>query len=127
MQNPYEGYAAIAIRMAGKEYEMLSLLCDVNNKIVVFDNLEVARNVLPALRSGVPVWVDNSESVYWTDHGGVIPTSGLVCASIIWPYPIYDLPPNHPKPSETKQRDWKYHIIWTEFVSNEELRGMVCT
>lgn len=100
-------YAAIAVYHFGEDTPKL---LSVKNRVVIFDTAEIARNWIPKLGKGRPThWLD-ADVVWWHIEPGEEINRAFICTD----YDVYNVPPNHPVPSETRQMDWKHHIIWNE-------------
>lgn len=106
---PAPPYAAIGIYKPGENHP--SLMC-FENKVVVFDHAEMAKQALPLLGNGrICCWDTDGETVFFTP----IEPDGINRACVLTNYDVYNLPPGLPVLSETKLMAWKHHIIWSEW------------
>ena len=102
-------YAAIAVYHAADSNA--SLLCDSEQKVIIFDHAEMAKDFLPILGNGrISTWTTDGEGICFTP----IDPEGINRAVVLTPYDIYNLPPGCPVLSETRSIAWKNHVIWTE-------------
>lgn len=105
-----DGYVVIGVYAVGSD--RASLLCAPNGKVVVFDTVAIAQQVLPLFGMG--------RSYRWSHEGERINFTPLVLegfnrCDILTGYDPYNLPAGMPDRvrSETKGKGWKFHIHWS--------------
>lgn len=115
-------YCAVAVRVAGRD--SWSMWTNAEGKVVVFDNIIVARDHLPRFRNAagghLTLWSEDGETLYFLKPDRSIPTEGIVSATILTEYDVYNLPPNSPVASETRLKAWKRHIMVHDWLHQEE-------
>ena len=106
------GYAVIGIYKPGKRGPQVM---SHNNKIIVFDTPDVARQFIPLLGAGRMASWGLEDHIYWHP----IDPDGINHACVLTDYDVYNLPP--PFISESLYLSWKHHIIWSDWYSGYDI------
>jgi hypothetical protein len=103
-------YSVIGVWFQGEEHATLLAMDD---KILVFDTPQMARDYLPRLGSGRRTLWDGEDNVCWAE----LTPDGINRAVVLWDYDPYDAPYGR---SESRLHEWQHHVIWTVAVLQEE-------
>jgi len=108
-------YCALGLYLVGADKPTLMAS---NKRIVLFDTLAIAQEVLPILggEGRFASWDAGKETCFWTP----IEPSGFNRAAILTAYDPSDLPANMPNGilSEARGREWKYHVMWSHVMTD---------
>lgn len=94
------------------------IAADPQGRVIVFDNKQIAQDWMPLLSNDrLTIWDDLA---YESCHFEPLDPNCFNRGMILHPYPIYNLPPGHPVPSETRLRGWKWHVMYSQWVRELE-------
>src|SRR5438128_5587066 len=101
-------YTVIGVWFRGEEHPTL---LSSNDRIIVFDTPQMARDFTHRLGGGRRTMWASEDDAFWP----VLTPTGVNRAVILWNYDPYDAPHGR---SESRLHEWKHHIIWVHALAN---------
>jgi len=98
----------IGVWFRGEEHPTL---LSANDRIIVFDTPQMARDFMPRLGGGRPTCWKDADSAYWP----ILTKTGINRAVVLWNYDPYNAPNGR---AESRLHEWQHHIIWQMALAN---------